>query len=152
MNHPETIRRGRCKGTSWPAGARSRSFIATTEGNAVWMTLLSVNTNAHRWQDDIIDVQPRQLGYAKAGAHREVQHRPVANPFTLRRVGRIQQGLHLLLLEIGDQAGVGLLVRNRQDPTNLFQGGGVAILEKVKKRADRCQTNVAGRRFVATAL
>jgi hypothetical protein len=91
-----------------------------------------MNPDAHRGQDDISDMQPRQLRYAKTGAHGEVQHGTVANSFTLRRVGRIQQGLHLRLLEIGDQTGVGLLVRNCQDPTNLFQGGGLAILKKVK--------------------
>ena len=63
-----------------------------------------MNTDAHRWQDDILDVEPRQLGYAKARTHREVKHRPVANPFTPGRVGRIQQRLHLFLLELGDKA------------------------------------------------
>ena len=73
-----------------------------------------MNTNAHRWQDDIIDVQPRQLGDAKARAHREVQHRPVANPGSRVGSGRIDQGLHLGGREIGDESDLTALERNRK--------------------------------------
>ena len=60
-------------------------------------TAFAVDTNAHRRHGDVIELQAGQLRYAQTGAHRHVQHGPIADPLPRCRIGGIEQRLGFVL-------------------------------------------------------
>jgi len=72
-----------------------------------------------------------------------MEHGPIANPFAGRWIRRIEQGLELGLVQMGDQPGVGLLVWDREDASDLLERGGFAMLQEAEERSDRRQADIA---------
>ena len=73
--------------------------------------------------------QPDQLGDPEARGVGQVQHRPVPHAGGGRRVGRIEQDLHLVTIQRFDHCFIGALRRNRVDLAREVETGRYAELE-----------------------
>src|SRR5205809_992779 len=69
----------------------------------------------------ITDFHSDQFGYPKTAGECQVKHGAIADAMTSTRIGSIEYGLHFNLREMPNQRDVGLLKRNGQDSTKLFQ-------------------------------
>jgi len=72
-----------------------------------------------------------------------MEHGPIANPVAVGRIRRIEQGLELRFVQVGDQPGVCSLIRDRQDAPDLLECGGFTMLHKAEEGSDRRQADVA---------
>src|SRR5215470_16845785 len=72
-----------------------------------------------------------------------MQHRPVANAGHGTGIRCVEQRLQLFTGEIADERLIGLLHRDRMDPTRLVETGRHSILEEAKERVDRREPGIA---------
>jgi hypothetical protein len=77
-----------------------------------------------------------------------MQHRPVANAKAGRRVRGVENSLHLVARQVGDEPGVGLFGWNGEDTTNLFQRRWDPMLYVLHKGLDSGKSNIASTRAI----
>jgi len=75
-----------------------------------------------------------------------MQQRAISDSFAASRIWRIEQGLNLVLVEMGDESLIGNLVGDRKNPADLVQCRWLAMLQKVEEGSDCSQAHVAGSR------
>ncbi|WP_247807898.1 MULTISPECIES: hypothetical protein [unclassified Bradyrhizobium] len=84
----------------------------------------------------ISSIFTRQLGYAQPCTNGHVQHRPVADAIACRRIGCVEQSLQLLPQQIGNQARIRFLERDRQHAADLLQGSRLPAFEEAEEGLD----------------
>jgi hypothetical protein len=90
------------------------------------------NSDAHRRQVDIRDLQSRQLGHAQPRADGQMQHGPVADAIARGGIRSVKHGLQFLAQKIRDQASIRFLERDRQDAADLLQGCRLSVFEEAE--------------------
>ena len=71
------------------------------QGERPFPPSLAKNTNAHRRQVDVLELQPRQLGDAQTRTNRQMQHGPIANAISRGGIRGVEHRLQLLAQKIG---------------------------------------------------
>lgn len=79
----------------------------------------------------VIEPEADKFGNSKSGSKAHVEHGSIASPSLGGWIGSIKEGSQLFGGEITDQSVVSLLGGDRQDTTDLFDGGGDPILNEV---------------------
>ena len=102
------------------------------QGERPFPPSLAKNTNAHRRQVDVLELQSRQLGHAQPRTDRQMQHGPVADAIACGRIRSVEHGLQLLPQKIGHQAPIRLLERDRQDAADCSSAAGCRYSRKRK--------------------
>src|SRR6266568_3468198 len=99
-------------------------------------------------QAEVFDVQLHHFGSPCAGVVEEGEQGPVAQPEAMPGRRRGQQGLDLVLVQVGHRVRGGLLERDVQDPTAQLCVPGVLVGGVGEEALDRDQPAVPGGRAV----
>ena len=75
-----------------------------------------------------------------------MQQRPISDSLAGGRIRRIEQGLNLGIVKVGDQSSIGNLEGDREHSANLVECGRFAMLQKAEEGSDCSQSDVAGLR------
>src|SRR5215472_13770954 len=94
---------------------------------------LSTYTDADGPGRNIISAQPSQLRDSQPRADRQVQQRPIPDPFAGGGIRCIQQRLHLVLAQVWNEARVALLEWDSENAANLVQCGGLTMLQETEE-------------------
>src|SRR5207244_1911456 len=78
-----------------------------------------------------------------ASTYRQMQHRPISDSLSGRRLRCVEQGLNLVPVEMPNQARIGSLERDRKDAADLFERCRFAMLQETKEGSNGCQADVA---------
>ena len=101
---------------------------------------------------DLIEPETDQLRHAHACGEGQMQHGSVSDAGQGARVRRVEQSLQLVTGEIADERLIGLLHRDRMDPTRLVEAGRHPVFQEAEERVDRSEPGIAGSRRVAALL
>jgi hypothetical protein len=104
-----------------------------------------------RLERQVAEPQADDLGNSQACGEAEVKHRTVANAIAGGRIGRVEDGLHLLASEIRHERTIGLLGWDGDKAPDLSEGRGDTVLDEPRKRLDRGEPRIAAAGRVAAS-
>ena len=102
-----------------------------------------------RLRQEVIETEPDEFGDAHPSGDRDVQHRAIAEAAGAG-IWSVDDRLCLLSSEVADEATGRALRRNREDPADLVERRGHAVLDVAEQRLDRCEPRVASHDPIAS--